>query len=72
MVFVGVVIVGSMHHGINFLGVFLPPGTSLGLSLILIPIEVVSFFFKPISIGVRLFANIMAGHTLLKVIAGFA
>ena len=51
---------------------FLPPGTSLGLALLLVPIEFVSYMFKPISLGVRLFANMMAGHTLLKVIAGFA
>ena len=54
------------------ISLFLPPGTSLGLALLLVPIEFVSYMFKPISLGVRLFANMMAGHTLLKVIAGFA
>ena len=42
------------------------------LALLLIPIELVSYIFRPISLSVRLFANMMAGHTLLKVIAGFA
>jgi F-type H+-transporting ATPase subunit a len=42
------------------------------LALLLIPIEIVSYIFRPISLSVRLFANMMAGHTLLKVIAGFA
>jgi F-type H+-transporting ATPase subunit a len=42
------------------------------LALLLVPIEVISFVFKPISLSIRLFANMMAGHTLLKVIAGFA
>jgi ATP synthase subunit 6 len=51
---------------------FLPQNTSLGLAFLLVPIEVVSFIFKPLSLSVRLFANIMAGHTLLKVICGFA
>jgi ATP synthase subunit 6 len=51
---------------------FLPPHTSLSLAFLLVPIEVVSFLFKPLSLSVRLFANIMAGHTLLKVICSFA
>jgi ATP synthase subunit 6 len=42
------------------------------LALLLIPIEAVSYIFRPISLAVRLFANMMAGHTLLKVIVGFA
>ena len=44
----------------------------MGLALLLVPIELVSYIFRPISLAVRLFANMMAGHTLLKVIAGFA
>jgi len=51
---------------------FLPSGTSLALSFLLVPIELISYIFKPISLSIRLFANMMAGHTLLKVIAGFA
>jgi F-type H+-transporting ATPase subunit a len=54
------------------LSLFLPANTSFGLSLLLVPIEFVSYIFKPISLGVRLFANLMAGHTLLKVIIGFS
>jgi F-type H+-transporting ATPase subunit a len=50
----------------------LPGGTDLGLAFILVPIEIVSYFVRPISLSVRLFANMMAGHTLMKVIAGFA
>ena len=42
------------------------------LALLLVPIELISYVFKPISLGVRLFANLMAGHTLLKVIVGFS
>jgi len=72
MVFIGVNIICVKEHGIHMVSLFLPPGTSLGLALILVPIEFVSYMFKPISLGVRLFANMMAGHTLLKVIAGFA
>jgi ATP synthase subunit 6 len=55
----------------NFFSLFLPGGTSIGFAFLLVPIEFVSYFFKPISLSVRLFANMMAGHALLKVIAGF-
>ena len=50
---------------------FLPSGTSILLAFLLIPIELISYIFKPISLSIRLFANMMAGHTLLKVIVGF-
>ena len=72
MVFYGVNVICLKEHGAHMGSLFLPPGTSLGLALLLVPIEFVSYMFKPISLGVRLFANMMAGHTLLKVIAGFA
>ena len=54
------------------LSLFIPANTSVSLAWLLIPIEFVSYIFKPISLGVRLFANLMAGHTLLKVIIGFS
>lgn len=71
-IFIGVVIIGIHAHGFNFMGMFLPAGTSLALSFLLVPVELLSYFFKPVSLGVRLFANLMAGHTLLKVIIGFS
>ena len=72
MVFWGVNIICLKEHGTHMGSLFLPPGTSLGLAFLLVPIEFVSYMFKPISLGVRLFANMMAGHTLLKVIVGFS
>ena len=54
------------------LSLFLPGGTSLALAFLLVRVEIVSYIFKPLSLAVCLFANMMAGHTLLKVIAGFA
>jgi len=54
------------------MSLFIPSNTSFGLALLLVPIELLSYVFKPISLGVRLFANLMAGHTLLKVIVGFS
>jgi len=69
--FTGIQITAFKIHNLKYLGSFFPSGTSLGLGFLLVPIEIISFFFKPISLSVRLFANMMAGHTLLKVIAGF-
>ena len=71
-IFIGVIIICIQHHKIQILSVFLPANTGFGLALLLVPIELISYIFKPISLGVRLFANLMAGHTLLKVIVGFA
>jgi ATP synthase subunit 6 len=71
-VFVAVNIILFQKHGLHAWSLFLPPGTSLPLIPILVPIELVSHSFKVISLAVRLFANMMAGHTLLKVIASFS
>jgi len=71
-VFIGITIVGIQTHKYEMLSLFIPANTTFALALLLVPIEFFSFVFKPISLGVRLFANLMAGHTLLKVIAGFS
>lgn len=70
--FIGIIIIGCQRHKIKMLSVFLPANSSFFLALLLVPIELISYIFKPISLGVRLFANLMAGHTLLKVIVGFS
>lgn len=72
VVFFTVVIVGIIKHGTHFLSLFLPPGLPLWLSFVIVPIELISFFIRPITLSVRLFANMMAGHIMLKVFAGFA
>ena len=71
-IFIGIQIIAILVHKIKFFSLFFPSGVPIVLSLLLVPIELISFFFKPISLSIRLFANMMAGHTLLKVIAGFA
>lgn len=71
-IFIGVNIICVKIYKAHMLSLFLPANTSFGLALLLVPIEFVSYIFKPISLGVRLFANLMAGHTLLKVIIGFS
>ena len=59
--------------GLNyFLSLFMPAGCPIALSLLIIPIELISYSFRLVSLSVRLFANMMAGHTLLKVIVGFS
>jgi len=71
-IFIGLNIICIQKHKFHMLSLFLPANTSFGLALLLVPIELLSYIFKPISLGVRLFANLMAGHTLLKVIVGFS
>lgn len=72
MIYIGFNIIGIKKHKVEFLNLLLPGGASLSLVFLLVPIELVSYIFRVISLPVRLFANMMAGHTLLKVIAGFA
>ena len=71
VVFVGVTVIGFMKHGLKFFGFFLPTGVPIYLAPLLVPIEVLSYFTRPISLALRLFANMTAGHTMLKVFAGF-
>lgn len=71
VVFVGATIVGFVRHGPHYLRLFVPSGVPILLLPLLVVIEVISYFTRPISLSVRLFANMMAGHTMLKVFAGF-
>ena len=71
VVFIGVTILGFINHGIKFFTFFYIPGVPFYMHPLLIPIEVISYLSRPISLSVRLFANMLAGHTLLKVFAGF-
>jgi len=70
--FIGVTLIGVIKHGLHFLSFFLPSGAPIALAPLLVVIELISYIFRPISLGVRLFANITAGHSLLAIIAGFA
>lgn len=71
VVFLGVTLIGLIRHGFHFLSLFVPSGVPWWLLPILVPIEIISYFVRPISLSVRLFANMMAGHTMVKVFAGF-
>ncbi|MFZ3034332.1 MAG: F0F1 ATP synthase subunit A [Parvibaculum sp.] len=70
-IFIGVTIIGFAVHGFHFLHFFVPKGVPAALLPLLVVIEVISYFTRPVSLSVRLFANMMAGHTMLKVFAGF-
>jgi F-type H+-transporting ATPase subunit a len=65
-----VIVTGFLRHGLGFLKLFVPHAPLL-LLFLLVPIEIISFLTRPISLSVRLFANMLAGHTMLKVFAGF-
>ncbi len=71
VVFVGVTILGFVKQGLGFLRLFAPPGIPIYIMPLLIPIEIISYLSRPISLSVRLFANMLAGHTLLKVFGSF-
>ena len=67
----GVTVVGLVKHGPGWLKLFVPSGVPAALLVILVPIEIVSYLSRPMSLSVRLFANMMGGHTILKVFGGF-
>lgn len=71
LVFIAVTVIGLIRHGFHFFSLFVPHGAPWWLLPILIPIEVISYMTRPISLSVRLFANMLAGHTMMKVFAGF-
>lgn len=70
--FIGITIVGFQVHGLHFFSFLLPKGAPLMLAPLLVVLELVSYCFRAVSLGVRLFANMMAGHTLVKILSGFA
>ena len=71
VVFIGVTVIAFIKHGLHFFSFFVIPGLPWYMLPLLIPIEVISYLSRPISLSVRLFANMLAGHTLIKVFAMF-
>jgi len=71
IVFIGICIIGLFKHKLNFVALFFPSGSPLFLAFLLVPIEIISFFSRPFSLAIRLFANMTAGHVLLKILVGF-
>jgi F-type H+-transporting ATPase subunit a len=71
MVFIATTVIGLALHGFSFLKMFVPSGVPVLMLPLMIVIELISYFTRPLSLSVRLFANMLAGHTMLKVFAGF-
>ena len=70
-VFVAVTALGFIRNGVHFLEFFVPKGVPAVMLILMIPIEILSYLTRPVSLSIRLFANMMAGHTMLKVFSGF-
>jgi F-type H+-transporting ATPase subunit a len=70
--FIFITILGIIKHGTHFFSLFAPSGVPLALMPLIVPIEILSYLIRPITLSVRLFANMMAGHLMLKVFAGFS
>lgn len=72
LVFIGTTIIGFIKHGVHFLRFFLPKDLPMAIAPLLVPIEIISYLSRPVSLSIRLFANMVAGHTILKIFASFA
>jgi F-type H+-transporting ATPase subunit a len=70
--FIGITLVGFQIHGLHFFSFLLPKGAPLILAPLLVVLELISYCFRAVSLGVRLFANMMAGHTLVHILSGFS
>jgi F-type H+-transporting ATPase subunit a len=70
-IFIGVTLIALARHGWHFFTYFAPKGMPLALQVILVPIEIISYVIRPMTLSIRLFANMMAGHTMLFIFAGF-
>ena len=70
-IFIGVTTIGFIKHGFGYLKLFVPRGVPVVLLPLIVVIEIISYLSRPISLSVRLFANMMAGHTMMKVFGGF-
>ena len=70
-VFIGATVIGFIRNGFGYLKLFVPSGVPAVLLPLVVVIEIVSYFIRPMSLSIRLFANMMAGHMMLKVMAGF-
>ena len=71
-IFIGINILGILKNGRHFLSLFFPPGAPLALAPLLVFIELISYVFRVLSLSIRLFANLMSGHTLLKILSSFS
>ncbi len=71
VVFIGVTLLGFVKHGFHFLKFFVPSGVPVAMIPLMVLIELISYLARPVTLSLRLFANMLSGHTLLKVFGGF-
>lgn len=71
IVFIGATAIGFIKHGFHFISLFVPKGLPIFILPLIFIIELISYLSRPLSLSVRLFANMMAGHTMIKIFAGF-
>ena len=71
LIFIGVTLIGFVTNGLGYLRMFYPKGVPVYMAPIIIPIEIISYLTKPVSLSVRLMANMLAGHSIIKIFAGF-
>ena len=71
LIFIGVTLIGFVKNGLGYLRMFYPKGVPVYMAPIIIPIEIISYLTKPVSLSVRLMANMLAGHSIIKIFAGF-
>ena len=69
--FLGITLLGFERQGVAFLNIFIPSGVPVFILPLMVVVEIISYFIRPISLSVRLFANMLAGHTLLHILASF-
>ena len=70
-IFISITVIGFIKHGFGYLKLFVPSGVPVVLLPLIVVIEIISYLSRPMSLSVRLFANMMAGHTMMKVFGGF-
>jgi len=71
MVFITVTLIALFRHGLHFFSFFFPHGAPVAMAPLIVPIEILSYLSRPVSLSIRLFANMMAGHTMLFVFGTF-
>ena len=71
LIFIGVTVLGFAKNGFGYLKMFYPSGVPIYMAPIIIPIEIISYLSRPVALSVRLMANMLAGHSIIKIFAGF-
>ena len=71
LTFISVIVIGFLKNGMKFFSLFAPSGMPLGLLLLMVPIEIISFIVRPLTLSMRLFGNMIGGHVVMYMFASF-